>query len=94
MATRMNLAGVFFHLLDFLAPAIALGLLGAAVAKLLWRSELRSVPWLSLATSAALASLAAELAGLIVTGRDAKMVTYMSMVLACAAGLWGCVRRR
>ena len=94
MATRMNLAGVFFHLLEFLAPAIGLGLLGAAVAKLLWRSELRSVPWLSLATRAALASLAAELAGLIVTGRDAKMVTYMSMVLACAAGLWWCVRRR
>ena len=90
----MNLSGVLFHLLDFLAPAIALGLLGAAVAKVLWRSELRSVPWLSLATSAALASLSAELAGLIVTGRDAKMVTYMSMVLACAAGLWWCVRRR
>ena len=90
----MNLAGVFFHLLDFLAPAVALGLLGAAAAKVLWRSELRSVRWLSLATSASLASLAAQLTGLIVTGRDAKMVTYMAMVLACAAGLWWCVRRR
>ena len=90
----MNLAGVFFHLLDFLAPAVALGLLGAAAAKVLWRSELRSVRWLSLATSASLASLAAQLAGLIATGRDAKMVTYMAMVLACAAGLWWCVRRR
>ena len=94
MATRMNLAGVFFHLLDFLAPAIALGLLGAAAAKVLWRSELRSVRWLPLATSAALASLAAELVGLIVTGRDAKMLTYMSMVLAGAAGLWWGMRRR
>jgi len=94
MATRMNLAGVFFHLLDFLALALALGLLGAAAAKVLWRSELRSVRWLSLATSAALASLAAELAGLVVSGRDAKMVTYMSMVLACAVGLWWCLRRR
>jgi hypothetical protein len=90
----MNLAGVFFHLFDFLAPAIALGLLGAAAAKVLWRSELRSVCWLSLATGAALASLAAELAGLIVTGRDAKILTYMSMVLACAAGLWWGMRRR
>jgi hypothetical protein len=90
----MNLAGVFFHLLGFLAPAMALGLLSAAAAKVLWRAELRSVRWLSLAVSAAVASLVAEMSALILTGRDAKMVSYMGMVLACAAGLWWCLRRR
>ena len=90
----MNLAGVFFHLLGFLAPAMALGLLSAAAAKVLWRAELRSVHWLSLAVSAAVASLVAEMSALILTGRDAKMVSYMGMVLACAAGLWWCLRRR
>ena len=90
----MNLAGVFFHLLDFLAPAVALGLLSATAAKVLWRAELRSLRWLPLAASAALASLATELAGLILTGHDAKMVTYASMVFACAAGLWWRLRRR
>ena len=90
----MNLAGVFFHLLGFLAPAMALGLLSAAAAKVLWRAELRSVRWLSLAVSAAVASLVAEMSALILTGRDAKMMSYMGMVLACAAGLWWCLRRR
>ena len=90
----MNFAGVFFHLLDFLAPAMALGLLAATAVKVMWRSELRSARWLSLAVSAALASLVAELLGLMLTGRDAKMVTYMGMALACAAGLWWRLRRR
>ena len=83
-----------FHLLDFAAPALALALLGSAAAKALWRDELRSVSWRSLIGASALASITADVAGLVITGRDATMSGYAAMVLACAASLWWAMRRR
>ncbi|WP_088282366.1 hypothetical protein [Ideonella sp. A 288] len=76
-----------WHLLNFFAPAVGVGLLSAAGAKWLWRRELGAVPWRRLASAASGASAAVLVAGLVLSGRDGRMVVYAAMVLACAAAL-------
>ncbi|HOB96818.1 MAG TPA: hypothetical protein PK306_23095 [Aquabacterium sp.] len=76
------------HLVNLLLPALALGLLAASLSKLLWRKALGPVAWKRLAAWACAAALLALLAGLVITGRDGRMVTYAGMVLASAAALW------
>ena len=76
------------HIANLLLPAVGLGLLSAALCKLLWRSALRGVAWRRLAGWACGAALLALLAGLAITGRDGRMATYAAMVLSSAAALW------
>jgi hypothetical protein len=76
------------HLLNFFAPALAVGALAAALAKLFWRGELRGAPWWRLTAWGAAASATALLLGLVVFGRDGRMATYGAMLLANAAALW------
>ena len=79
---------VLWHLVNLLLPAVSLGALASAAAKLLWRRELSSLPWHRLAWPACAASAAVVLAGLWVFGRDGTMATYGGMVAACAFTLW------
>ena len=76
------------HLGNLFLPGVALGVLAAALAKLLWRRELAPVGFRHLALPAALTGAAVTLAGLVVFGRDGRMATYAGMVLACALTLW------
>jgi hypothetical protein len=78
----------FWHLSNLFLPALLLGALAAAGAKLLWRRELAGVAWRRLAAPAAGAAAAVVVLGLVVFGRDGRMATYAGMVLACAAALW------
>ena len=82
------------HLFNLIAPGLGLGLISAALAKLLWRRELAAVAWRRLAGWGASASTVALLAGLVITGRDGRMATYGAMVLACALSLWWAGFRR
>ncbi|MDT7837502.1 hypothetical protein [Aquabacterium sp. OR-4] len=86
----------FWHLLNLFGPAIGMGLIAPTLAKLLWRSALRSVPWRELAGWTAAVCAAVLLAGLVVFGRDGRMTTYVALVLATAAVLgWrGFIARR
>jgi glucose-6-phosphate-specific signal transduction histidine kinase len=77
-----------WHLLEFAFPALTLGAIAAALAKLVWRRELGRVPWRRLALWAAAAALLAQLAGLVAFGRDGKVATYGAMVLCGALALW------
>jgi hypothetical protein len=79
---------VIWHVSNLFLPALMLGALASALAKLLWRRELAAVPWKKLAGPACAACAAVVLAGLVITGRDGRMATYAAMVLACAATLW------
>jgi len=89
---------VLWHVLNFFAPAVGMGLVAPLLAKLLWRRELASVSWKRLAGWVTAASAAVLFAGLVVFGHDGKMATYGAMVLACALTLWwlgfGVGRRR
>ena len=85
----MGLLDAIWHLLNFLAPALGLGCIAAALAKLVWRGELRAVRWMRLAGWSAGAAAAVLLAGLVVFGRDGMMATYAGMVVASAiARMW------
>jgi peptidoglycan/LPS O-acetylase OafA/YrhL len=77
-----------WHLLNFFAPAFGVGLLAPAFAKLLWRNELKGVPWRRLAVWGVGACAVVLVAGLVVTGHDGKMATYAAMVVGCALALW------
>ena len=77
-----------WHLGNLFVPALALGALAAALAKLLWRRELAAVPWKRLAGPACAACAAVTSAGLALLGSDGKMATYAAMVVACALTLW------
>jgi hypothetical protein len=77
-----------WHLLNFAYPAAALGAIAAALAKLLWRSELAATAWWRLARDGAVASTLVALAGLVAFGRDGRMATYGGMVAGCAMALW------
>lgn len=77
-----------WHLLNLLAPGLGLGLIGASLAKLLWRQALTGVAWRALVAWGMAASVAASLAGLLLAGRDGRMATYIAMVLANALALW------
>jgi len=74
-------------LLGFFLPALGVGTLAAALAKGLWRSELRAVRWSGLALWSAGAGALASLVGLVVFDRDGMMATYGAMVLASALAL-------
>jgi hypothetical protein len=75
-------------LLGFLLPALTLGLLTAALAKLVWRKALRAVRWSRLALWSGAAAAMASVGGLVYHGRDGVMATYGAMVFASALALW------
>ena len=76
------------HLLNFFAPAVGVGLLSAALAKLAWPRALHGVGWRRLAAWGCAAAALALIGGLIFFGRDGRMLTYLVMVLATATALW------
>jgi uncharacterized membrane protein YfcA len=77
-----------WHLLNFFAPALGVGLLAALATKLLWRRELGAVRWQRLAAFACAGGALASIGGLVVFGCDGRMGTYALLVLASAAALW------
>ncbi len=87
----MSPLDAFWHLLNFLAPAIAVGGLASLLAKLVFRRDLKRTGWMKLWLWAAVCSAAVLLAGLMVFGHDG---TYVAMVAACAASLWWVGLRR
>ena len=81
------------HLFFFAAPAILLGFLSSLCAKLIWHAQLKRFAWFRLGIQAAAASLIGCGVGMVLLGRDGKMLTYLAMVTACAASLWWSTRR-
>jgi hypothetical protein len=92
----MDILGALWHLLNFFAPALGVGLIAAGAAKLLWRRDLAAVRFVALAGWAFGAGALVSVGGLVLFGHDGRMATYAAMVLGCAATLWwaGFARRR
>ena len=91
----MGPLNALWHLLNFVAPALGVALLAASLAKMAWRRDLAAVSWRRLVLCAAGVGVLVLIAGLVVFGRDGKMVTYAALVVASAVALWwvGFVRR-
>ncbi len=85
-----------WHLLGLFLPALLTGALAAGAAKLLWRAELRGVPWRRLALWSGGAGSLVLLGCLVAFGRDGRMLSYALMLLAVSLALWwaGFLRRR
>ena len=77
-----------WHLLNLVAPAVGVGILASAMAKLLWWRRLKLVAWTSLSLWTTGVAAVALGAGLLIFGRDGRMTTYALMVLAGAVALW------
>jgi hypothetical protein len=58
------------------------------LAKALWRRELAGVAWGRLFGASAAAQCLVLLGGLVLTGRDGKMLSYLLMLVAGATALW------
>jgi hypothetical protein len=84
-----------WHLAGLFGPALGVGLIAPLLAKLLWRRELRGLPWLALARWTVSAAALVVVAGLLLLGRDGRMVTYGALVAMSALVLWwrGWLRR-
>ncbi len=90
----MQPADAFWHIANFFAPALVVGLLAAAVTKLMWRRELVAISWLQLAAWASAAMAGVSMLGLVIFEHDGKIITYAAMLVACAVALWWAGFRR
>ncbi len=84
----MSLIGLLDHLLNFIAPAVVVGLLVAALAPRLTRKARSNHSWLAQSAINSVACALVLLGGLVIFGHDGKMATYAAMVLACASSQW------
>jgi hypothetical protein len=89
----MSVLAMFNHALNFLAPALWLALLFPLVARLIYRKQV-----VALAINRQIALLFVVgtlvlLVGLVVFGRDGKMLTYLALVVAVATVQWVMQRR-
>jgi hypothetical protein len=89
----MSVLALFNHALNFLAPAMWLALLLPVVSRMFRKN--RPVA-LAIPTQAALIfalGVIVLVSGLVVFGRDGKMLTYLALVLATATGQWAMQKR-
>jgi len=84
----LDALNLFWHLANFVLPAVGVGALTAALCKLFWRKSLARHGWFTLAWQASAAGLAVLVAGLVITGHDGRMITYAGLVIACAIVPW------
>ena len=90
----MQPADAFWHIANFFAPAVVIGLLAAATTKIVWRHELAAIGWLRLAAWASGSMATVSMLGLVIFEHDGKMITYAAMLVACALALrWAGFRR-
>jgi len=79
---------VLNHFVNFLLPALGLGVLATALAKLVFRRALRAARWACLALWVCAACVLVAVGGLLVFGRDGTLATLGAMVLAASVTLW------
>ncbi len=84
----MDALDLFWHLANFVLPAIVVGALTAALCKAFWRRTLARTSWFTLAWQSSAAGLVVLIAGLVITGHDGRMVTWAGLVIACAIVPW------
>ena len=77
-----------WHLLNFFAPALGVGFITAAMARVVWRRELQAAGFGRLALWACAGCALGLVAALVAFGRDGKMAGYGLMLLGCSAALW------
>jgi len=80
----MSVLDQFNHLLNFLAPAFAVGVLLALVAPVFYKKRPKAPVLYAQAAINVVAGAVVLLLGLWVFGNDGKMATYGAMLVVCA----------
>lgn len=88
----MDFLSALLHLLNFLAPAVCVPLLLWLPARLLMGRPAGAPRWWVQWLVQALLGTAVLVGGLLLLGRDGKMLTYAALVLVCASGQWVLLR--
>ena len=91
--TAMGLFDLINHLLNFVAPALAVGLLMAFIAPFLMGKRASAGKRLAQAAMNFVVGVVVLSVGLVVFGHDGKMLSYAALVLAVASVQWWAVRR-
>ncbi|APW44921.1 hypothetical protein RS694_15935 [Rhodoferax saidenbachensis] len=81
------------HLLNFMAPALAVGLVLAALGPVFMRKKPVANTLLAQAAINTIAGTLALLIGLWFFGRDGKMASYTALVFVAATSQWWAMRR-
>lgn len=76
------------HLLNFVAPAIAVGVLCAVLGRATMKRSAGSPGLWALAAINFVVGVAVLAAGLVIFGRDGKMETYIALAFACGTSQW------
>lgn len=76
------------HLLNFAAPALTVAVLLVACSHLFMRKLAQAQGWIGPVAINFIVGCGVLSAGLLLLGRDGKMVTYAVLVLACASCQW------
>lgn len=84
----MSALDLFNHLLNFVAPAFAVGFLTALLGRVAMRRSAKAPVWWLQGAINFIVGVAILVAGLMVFGRDGKTLTYAALVLSCATSQW------
>jgi len=79
---------LLFHVLNFLAPALAMALVMPLAGSFWQKKTAFPLKWWAQFAIVFVASAAALVVGLVVLGRDGKMATYLGLVLTAASAQW------
>lgn len=88
----MGLIDLFNHLLNFVSPAIAVGLAVALFARFFMKKMAAAHTVLAQAAINSIAGALALVTALWFFGRDGKMASYGAMVLVVASCQWVCAK--
>jgi hypothetical protein len=88
----MNLNDIYFHLLNFVAPAAGLALLLPLLGRPFFKAQAALLPWWGQMLVNFMVGVAVLLACLWWLGRDGKMMGYALLVLAVTSSQWLLVR--
>jgi len=83
----MSLLDLLNHLVNFVAPALAVGFLCALAGRVFGPKAGVSAWWIQGAVNTG-AGAVALLGGLILSGRDGTMAAYVALMLACGTSQW------
>ncbi|AVT13574.1 hypothetical protein [Paracidovorax avenae] len=88
----MDPTAAALHLLNFMAPALGVALLLACLAALFFRGAPRTAGFVGQVAVSFAVGLGVCVAGLVLAGRDGKMLTYAALVAACGTVQWVLMR--
>ena len=83
----MSWEDVFWHLINFLLPALIVSLGVTTWGRYQYRLQTQ-ISWLWRWVMNVMSGVAVLVAGVLITGLDGKMYTYGAMVLVCATVEW------